>query len=87
VLRLQNPDGFVVHTDRLGDAGQYLLSASTRGTTVWRAALPLRWIGDLIPFADTAHGRPRSQRAKLQGEADDLLVTLDLDRRVTPGTS
>jgi hypothetical protein len=80
VLRLKGPDGFlVVHTDRLGDAGQYLLSRiDARGTTLWRAAMPLRWIGDLVPLGDTLLMLGPDRSAKFEGEAADLLVMLDL---------
>lgn len=80
VLRLQDPDGFlVIHTDRLGDDGQYLLSRiDTRGKPSWTAALPLRWIRDLVPTDDVLVLFGPDRTTEYQGDAHDLLVTLDL---------
>lgn len=80
VLRLRDPDGFLVlHTDRLGDGGQYLLSRiDARGTPRWTAALPLRWIADLIPEGDALVLLGPDRTAEYQGDAHELLVTLDL---------
>ncbi|MCW5891161.1 MAG: hypothetical protein KIT14_11505 [bacterium] len=80
VLRPKAPDGFLVlHTDRLGDGGQYLLSrVDTRGRPRWTAALPLRRIADLIPGDDVLVLLGPDRTAEHPGDAHELLVTLDL---------
>jgi hypothetical protein len=80
VLRLRDPGGFlVIHTDRLGDGGQYLLTRiDTRGRPAWTASLPLRWINDLVPTDDVLVLLGPDPTAQYQGDAHDLLVTLDL---------
>jgi hypothetical protein len=80
ILRLKNPDGFlVIHTDRLGDDGQYLLTrVDSGGKPVWTAALPLRWIRDLVPGGDALVLLGPDRTAQYQGDGHGLLVTLDL---------
>lgn len=81
VLRVEAPDGFLVlHTDRLGDGGRYLLSRiDARGRTLWTAALPLRWINDLLPLRETLVMLGPDRASPHQGDAHETLVSLDLD--------
>ncbi len=49
-VQIADPEGFlVVHTDRLGESGRYLLSRiDAEGRPRWTDALPLKWIQEVF---------------------------------------
>jgi hypothetical protein len=78
-VRTTDPDGFLVlHTDRLGEDGRYLLTRiDAEGRPRWTSALPLQRVQDLWP-TDRALllVGPERRPDEIRGSA--LLVGLDL---------
>ncbi len=87
----REPDSvFVLHRDRLGDQGRWLLSrvAGPAGREVWRAELPLSNVGLWLPGGPNARhatllgtwlNAPRSPWAEEREERSMQVVSVDLD--------
>jgi hypothetical protein len=87
----RDPDSvFVLHRDRLGDAGRWLLSriAGPAGRVVWRAELPLSDVGLWLPGEPNARhalllgtwlNAPRSPWAEEREDPSMQIASVDLD--------